>query len=200
MRALFAALLLSLGGAVQAAPVTIDFEDAPTEVSLLTVVSNGFTFDYLDFDSTGALPFLGANLLPTNDYLLCPVCGAGGWPGRVGVEFAANNGTVFSLESMDIGSFASTGTAEFYLTAIGHVSGGGQVQLNWSHFATSQRNYSFGSEWSNLTAVEFSVYQSEAEIAYLAFDNIVVDVVPIPAAVWLFGSALLGLGWMRRAR
>ncbi len=25
------------------------------------------------------------------------------------------------------------------------------------------------------------------------------DVVPIPAAVWLFGSALLGLGWMRRA-
>ena len=24
------------------------------------------------------------------------------------------------------------------------------------------------------------------------------EVVPIPAAVWLFGSALFGLGWMRR--
>jgi hypothetical protein len=25
-----------------------------------------------------------------------------------------------------------------------------------------------------------------------------VNVVPIPAAVWLFGSALAGLGWLRR--
>ena len=31
------------------------------------------------------------------------------------------------------------------------------------------------------------------EIAYLSS-----SVVPIPAAVWLFGSALAGLGWMRR--
>jgi hypothetical protein len=31
------------------------------------------------------------------------------------------------------------------------------------------------------------------------FDNIVAtNIVPIPAAVWLFGSALAGLGWMRR--
>lgn len=27
-----------------------------------------------------------------------------------------------------------------------------------------------------------------------------VQVVPVPAAVWLFGSALAGLGWMRRKR
>jgi hypothetical protein len=29
-------------------------------------------------------------------------------------------------------------------------------------------------------------------------DNIVINVVPIPAAIWLFGSALAGLGWLRR--
>jgi hypothetical protein len=29
-------------------------------------------------------------------------------------------------------------------------------------------------------------------------DTITLNVVPIPAAVWLFGSALVGLGWMRR--
>ena len=29
------------------------------------------------------------------------------------------------------------------------------------------------------------------------FDNIVVSIVPVPAAVWLFGSALAGLGWAR---
>lgn len=30
-------------------------------------------------------------------------------------------------------------------------------------------------------------------------DTITLNVVPIPAAVWLFGSALLGLGWLRRS-
>ena len=29
-------------------------------------------------------------------------------------------------------------------------------------------------------------------------DNVNVSAVPIPAAVWLFGSALAGLGWLRR--
>ena len=29
-------------------------------------------------------------------------------------------------------------------------------------------------------------------------DSITLNVIPIPAAVWLFGSALAGLGWMRR--
>jgi hypothetical protein len=28
--------------------------------------------------------------------------------------------------------------------------------------------------------------------------QLVVNVIPIPAAVWLFGSALAGLGWLRR--
>jgi hypothetical protein len=32
----------------------------------------------------------------------------------------------------------------------------------------------------------------------LEVDNIVVSAVPVPAAVWLFGSALAGLGFMRR--
>ena len=29
-------------------------------------------------------------------------------------------------------------------------------------------------------------------------DSVTLSIVPIPAAVWLFGSALAGLGWMRR--
>ena len=37
--------------------------------------------------------------------------------------------------------------------------------------------------------------------AMLDFDNVLtVTAVPIPASVWLFGSALAGLGWMRRKR
>lgn len=29
-------------------------------------------------------------------------------------------------------------------------------------------------------------------------DSVAVSAVPVPAAVWLFGSALAGLGWLRR--
>jgi hypothetical protein len=32
----------------------------------------------------------------------------------------------------------------------------------------------------------------------ITVDNINATVVPVPAAVWLFGSALAGLGWLRR--
>jgi hypothetical protein len=36
-------------------------------------------------------------------------------------------------------------------------------------------------------------------LASLDFDNaLTVSAVPIPAAVWLFGSALAGLGWLRQ--
>ena len=33
-----------------------------------------------------------------------------------------------------------------------------------------------------------------------SISGVVVSAVPIPAAVWLFGSALAGLGWLRRKR
>jgi hypothetical protein len=31
-----------------------------------------------------------------------------------------------------------------------------------------------------------------------SIDNFSASVVPVPAAAWLFGSVLAGLGWMRR--
>ena len=51
--------------------------------------------------------------------------------------------------------------------------------------------------WLNVD--EFSMYDY-SNIDAMAFDNIVVTAVPIPATVWLFGSALAGLGWMRRKK
>ena len=35
---------------------------------------------------------------------------------------------------------------------------------------------------------------------HTSFDTISLTAVPLPAAAWLFGSALLGLGWARRSR
>ncbi|HJP04021.1 MAG: VPLPA-CTERM sorting domain-containing protein [Gammaproteobacteria bacterium] len=35
-------------------------------------------------------------------------------------------------------------------------------------------------------------------VFFSALDNIALTAVPVPAAAWLFGSALAGLGWIRR--
>ena len=51
--------------------------------------------------------------------------------------------------------------------------------------------------WTDLIRVEFIVPTAGFNIGFL--DNVVVDnVVPIPAAVWLFGSGLGLLGWFSR--
>ena len=42
-----------------------------------------------------------------------------------------------------------------------------------------------------------AIYEMD-EYAYLTSGTVTASAVPIPAAVWLFGSALAGLGWMRR--
>jgi len=63
-------------------------------------------------------------------------------------------------------------------------------------------NVVFDSNWDavNKVVIENQVFGStfgtEAKPTYV--DNFTATVVPLPAAVWLFGSALAGLGWMRR--
>jgi hypothetical protein len=61
------------------------------------------------------------------------------------------------------------------------------------------RTVTFDSAWVGIATVKVTgsmVTSSTTERG--GYDNIVVTAVPIPAAVWLFGSALAGLGWLRR--
>lgn len=58
-------------------------------------------------------------------------------------------------------------------------------------------------DWLDLVAVRFAAGSNGGpggtpEVLFLTADNLTVRVVPIPAAVWLFGSALGLLGWLRR--
>jgi hypothetical protein len=55
----------------------------------------------------------------------------------------------------------------------------------------------------NLTNVDRIVIESQESIekpntGFYGLDNLTYSVVPLPQAVWLFGSALAGLGWLRR--
>ncbi len=51
----------------------------------------------------------------------------------------------------------------------------------------------FDSSWNNVNFVIITYGLADVQL-----DNISATVVPVPAAVWLFGSALAGLGWMIR--
>jgi hypothetical protein len=51
----------------------------------------------------------------------------------------------------------------------------------------------FGPEWTSLSSVQVSGLNQFGGI-----DDIALEIVPVPTAVWLFGSALGVMGWTRR--
>ena len=108
--------------------------------------------------------------------------------GSVGLEQGSDE--IFGLTSIDLGGWGP----DIQLSVIGYLAGSGTVQLNYVSVISGLETVSLGSQWSNLTRVEFTATGCCALV-----DNIIVSsVVPIPAAGWLFGSALAGLGWLRR--
>ncbi|MDB4307867.1 VPLPA-CTERM sorting domain-containing protein, partial [Gammaproteobacteria bacterium] len=100
------------------------------------------------------------------------------------------NGNGFDLLSLDFMLNAAASPYE----VTGYFQSGATIStsLSGDGAAFTWDSAFFDSGWTNLVAVEFVSNDLQA------IDNIVIATVPIPAAVWLFGSALAGLGWMRR--
>jgi hypothetical protein len=165
-----------------AATVIIDF-DAATPGSLLSgnYVEDGFTMESLsghyDFYASGGTsnsPYLGLDVVEAET--LSKVRFTGG---------------TFNLVSLDVMYAASEIIGE---NQILESSAGGLMQLN----TAGVQNFT-GSSWSNLTWITLS---SNVNIAGPGFDTITFDtvVVPIPAAMLLFGSGLAGLFGIARRR
>ncbi|MCP4928101.1 MAG: VPLPA-CTERM sorting domain-containing protein [Gammaproteobacteria bacterium] len=55
-----------------------------------------------------------------------------------------------------------------------------------------------GSYTAFLIGFDFDAVGNEIGVVLAPVDTLTVTAVPVPAAVWLFGSALAGLGWLRR--
>jgi hypothetical protein len=108
------------------------------------------------------------------------------------IEMTALNGSSFDLIYFEYNNL-------FSLTVTGNYEGGGSIERVFAPNGEFLEGWGFDELWVNLQSVEFSAAGS-----FVALDNIVVSgdfavsAVPIPAAAWLFGSALAGLGWMRR--
>lgn len=160
------------------ASVIIDFQSVATNASVTTYSEDGFTL-------TGSF-FLNTNV-------------AGGNPGPrmdVGTTFSlgASDGSAFNLLGFDAReAILFDGGSTWRVTGI--FDAGGSIIQDFNVSSSYQTFTPSGFE--KLTSVSFSPL-TEGSLA--AFDNFEVEAVPIPAAVWLFGSGLLGLVGIARRK
>lgn len=87
-------------------------------------------------------------------------------------------------------------------TSKSEILGGGPLALDpnpdtWKEFVFSTTT---GPDVSAGLTLQFNAATGGADgsVSELFVDNVSINVVPVPAAVWLFGSALGMLGWVRR--
>lgn len=188
MKKLFALLALLGSGAVQAAlvPVTIDFDelaDGPVEAP---IISKGFI---LDPAVSGVNPVIDSVLTPGKQMIFCGWC----TDGVEGISIYSQAGVSFELDSLDA---ESNGEQLFTGQVIGYLEGGGTISQAISTIGT----ITFDQTWVDLTSIDILFNLTSGPITFVvpALDNIALQVVPVPAAVWLFGSALGVMGWLRR--
>lgn len=179
IRTLIATALLAASST--AAAVTVDFEDYTGPLTAIPgpVSSTGFTFSGTGNPNPIAMAdsFVGSSGIAL---LYCPGCE---------ITMTADSGDAFSLLSADLQNSGS-GTID----VIGFYSGGGSIQATLSP-GSGFSNFSFGAGWNNLSSLRFV---GDFSGLGAGIDTVEVNVVPIPAAVWLFASSLGLLGWLRR--
>jgi hypothetical protein len=182
MRTIFALTLSLFSLSVHAAPVVLTFEDAVVRGS-----PGPETISYRGYSLSSEEAFATPTISPDPALLFCPGCS---------VTVREENDNPFSLSSFDF--ISAGGTPTFTLT--GGYAGGGTITEEFFFTAgtwdSNWENTVLGSGWTNLEYVVFDVYIDDGFVSGL--DNVALNAVPVPAAVWLFGSALAGLGWMRR--
>ena len=179
-------------GVTTAAPVTIDFDGDYNGGNGAIDVPQGFTFESPNFLVINTIGGTGNGYIAAGD--------SGGPPDLTPLMMRQSSGLAFSLLSADIDFCSFPFSCSANPSIITGYDSNGQIiaQQTTPGVYGTWTTVSFDGAWSNVHAVTFSVNVSQVGTASVALDNIVVDVVPIPAAAWLFGSGLMALGWLRR--
>jgi hypothetical protein len=188
LRFLLSTILFLLSGLASASTYTIDFESAPTGSSV-SFNTQGFTFQ----QNTAGIGIVDAvNGFPSgNSFFFCMDC-----ENPTGFSMERTDGSLFSLLAFDFGFYQQD---PMPLAVTGTFADNSQVSTSFNNVTGLFDTLALGSGWDNLASVSFAVdTTNNYPFNVPAFDNIVVSAVPVPAAAWLFGSALAGLGWFRR--
>jgi hypothetical protein len=181
MTRLFSLALFLLGSVTaNAATVTITFDDPATET--YWTFDDPYSGGTVDVVEKEGFDVLASGLGGTSDdrnatgYFIT----LDGYYADMPVSIYRVDGGAFTLHSFD-----AEGLSNFdYRLADG---GGGSA----SDLAQLP-----GGVLSNVTRVDFNAHRGIYDL--VSIDNIVVSAVPVPAAIWLFGSGLGLLGWFRR--
>ena len=196
MRKMMFTALMVAGGISQAGAVTIDFDDDnPTYFGLETYQEEGFTLTSNQPDGTlidvnnvvrGNLGIFSGG---TDSQSL--FWGANGSTSTITI--AADSGLRFAIDSLDASSLYNSAGQ---LTLTGTKAGGGTVTqtLTLDGNLTSYNVIGLGLVTNLVLSFDGSVDAAPYDV-----DNISLNAVPVPAAVWLFASALGMLGWSRRS-
>lgn len=181
-RSLIAILLLFGAAVANATQVLVDFSGVAPGFPVSTVDSDGFRF------TAGTDDFaVGSNFGPTGSTAIA-IAGAGST-----MELLATG--TFSLESFKMRTFSGSNED---VVVTGYLQSGGLISQNLTIIGSYAPTYSFSDAWQGLVSVQFDT--SGGSPVYLddIYTDVVLSEVPVPAAFWLFGSALAGLGWVRR--
>ena len=178
MKSLVLSFALLLSGVTQAA--TVDFDSLPNGG---WYIFDGYYEVYTDGFVFGSLGGVGTFGEPGNKGMVGYGSGIED-PGFI--VMAMQGGGSFALMSADIDNAvswsANTETGSF----------------NSSTASGPSLNDIGTGDWLSITSL--TIY-GPSDFTSVTLDNVVLGAaVPVPAAVWLFGSALGGLGWMRRRK
>jgi len=194
--------------ATQAAAVTVGFEyfslgDGPDFYGPLVYgpLESSTGYEFLGASTPGPIPngilaeivtgTSGSNSLQAFNGFN----GQDGYGAQAFISMARQDNGAFAIHSLDLllagcagGGVSCSGSESI----TGTLAGGGSADLSVV-VGTG--------DWLNLVSVTFSATGDGFGFGsgtVVEIDNISVSTVPVPAAVWLFGSALVGLGWLRR--
>jgi hypothetical protein len=188
---------LLTGASSWADTIVIDFNDLPGGTFNTPLLEDGFLIDPALAPFQPAIDPTGAGD-GSNDLAFCGWCS----DTSEGVSIYSNSGLTFELDSLDVYS-DGLGVQDYEGAGLvtGYLDGGGSVTQGISA-TVGISTVLFDSSWANLTSIDIVFDTSSFNTFGIvpAIDNITLQAVPIPAAVWLFGSALAGLGWMRRRK
>ena len=198
MKNVFVMLLVLATGNAFAGAVTIDFEDTlPTYWGLSSYSEDGFSVNSnvasgtLIDDNNTVRANLGIFSGGTNSQTM--VWGQNGSASTL--TLSGDSGEIFDLLALDASSFYN---ASGVLTLTGTLSAGGTVVQNLT-LNSSLATYLI-SGMNGLSSLDISFDGASVSAPY-DIDNIQMNVVPVPAAIWLLGSALgfLAIGRRRKA-
>ena len=199
-------ILLFASTAAPAAPLKIDFQNySPGDTGPFNV--GGFTISgYGDGPATvysDDVFFNGYNYLEAVGYYWAPEPTHGGI-NNAQITLSREDGAAFSIYEANIRSWSY-----LYLEPVSNAWIMGTRADGSTFYVDSSNEWSDPDsgpdilgvgDWLNVTEVTFGVWQPlhYETTSILLYDVTVGAAVPIPATVWLFGSALAGLAWIRR--